>query len=63
MSHTSKSTFSVIFGQLELLQDMAIRAGDTDLAADLNVALTKALFRHFDGMIGIPPGRSDTTAA
>ena len=39
---------STIFGQLELLQEMALKAEETELANDLSVALASALFRLCD---------------
>ena len=39
---------SSIFGQLELLQELAIQAGDATLAQDLAVAFANALTRYCD---------------
>ena len=39
---------STIFGQLELLQELALKAEETELANDLSVALAGALFRLCD---------------
>ena len=38
----------VIFAQMEMLGELAIKAGDTTLAADLSAALANALFRFAD---------------
>ncbi len=38
----------VVFGQLEMLGDLALKAGETTLAADLSAALANALFRFAD---------------
>ena len=37
-----------IFEQLEMLQELAIEAGDPELAQDLSAALAGALFRYCD---------------
>ncbi len=39
---------STIFGQLELLQEMAVEADEPALAQDLSAALANALFRYCD---------------
>ncbi len=56
----AKSKIGVILGQLELLQELAVATGDTQLADDLNLALANALFRHFDAMT--PAGGTDPSA-
>ncbi len=40
---------TVIFGQLECLQELSLRAEETDLAKDLSVAFMKALERYCEG--------------
>ena len=37
-----------IFEQLEMLQELAVEAGDAELAQDLSAALAGALFRYCD---------------
>ncbi len=37
---------NVIFGQLELLQGLAIKAGDADLAQDLSATFARCLERY-----------------
>ena len=39
---------SVIFAQLEMLGELAVKAGETGLAADLQAVLVNALFRYAD---------------
>lgn len=39
---------SSIFGQLEMLQELAIEAGDATLAQDLSAAFANALTRYCD---------------
>ncbi len=41
-------TMSVVFGQLEMLQEMATGLGDTQLASDLSAAFAGALARYCD---------------
>ena len=46
--HRQDRLLSVIFEQMELLAELATRAGDMTLAADLSAALAAALFRRAD---------------
>lgn len=61
------SKLAIVFDLVDLLQDMAIRAGDADLATDLNVALVKALYRHLDAttpeLVPSEPPQSSEDAA
>lgn len=41
-------TMAVVFNQLEMLQEMAVRIGDHDLANDLSAAFSGALARYCD---------------
>ena len=40
---------TVIFNQLELLQELAIKAGDADLAQDLSATFARSLERYCEG--------------
>ena len=40
---------TVIFNQLELLQELAIKAGDADLAQDLGATFARSLERYCEG--------------
>ncbi len=60
MTHAAAAEFtlSTIFKELESLQALALEAGETQLAADLNVALAAALYRQLDAVAGT--GREDS---
>lgn len=47
---------TVVFGQMEILQELAIKAGDVPLAQDLSAALANALYRFYDEKGGVEPG-------
>ncbi len=65
MTHAAAAEFtlSTIFKELESLQAQALEAGETELAADLNVALAAALFRHLDAVAGEKRDPGDVRAA
>ena len=65
MTHAAAAEFtlSTIFRELESLQALALEAGETELAADLNVALAGALFRHLDAVAGETRATGDVRAA
>ncbi len=48
MPNKRDQAIETIFGQLELLSEMAVTVGDRDLAGDLKVLLEKALSRYCD---------------
>ncbi len=41
-------TMAVVFNQLEMLQEMAVRIGDPELANDLSAAFSGTLARYCD---------------
>ncbi len=45
---TVPSPLKVIIDQLDMLQAMAVKAGDAELARELSVILANAMYRHFD---------------
>lgn len=47
-------TVGVICGQLEMLAELALKAGETALAADLSAALAGALYRVSDATGRMP---------
>lgn len=40
---------TTVFGQLELVSDLAVKAGDAELAQELNVLFAKSLERYCEG--------------
>ena len=45
-------SLKIIIDQIDMLQAMAVKAGDMELARELSVILANTMYRHFDALAG-----------
>ena len=45
-------SLKLIIDQLDMLQTMAVKAGDAELARELSVIMANTMYRHFDSLTG-----------